>query len=48
MGSAALSAVIFILFWDGGMQKLDQKGGVGLLISTAILVAALTLPSSDT
>lgn len=43
VGSAAFSAVIFVLFWDGGMQKLDQKGGIGLLINIAILVAVLGL-----
>jgi hypothetical protein len=43
VGSAAFSAVIFILFWDGGMQKLDDKGGIGLLINIAILVALLML-----
>jgi hypothetical protein len=41
VGSAAFSAVIFILFWDGEMQKLDDKGGIGLLISIALLVAML-------
>ena len=47
VGSAALSAGIFVLFWDGGMQHLDQKGGVGLLIDTAILVAVLALGWPD-
>ncbi len=41
--SAAFSAVIFILFWDGERQKLDNKGGIGLLINIAILVAVLIL-----
>ena len=39
VGSAAFSAMIYILFWDGKMQRLDNKGGVGLLINLAILVA---------
>ena len=43
VGSAAFSAVILILFWDGEMQKLDDKGGIGLLINIAILVAVLIL-----
>jgi hypothetical protein len=42
-GSAAFSAVIFILFWDGKGQKLANKGGIGLLINLAILVASLGL-----
>jgi hypothetical protein len=40
-GAAAFSAVVFLLFWDGKMQQLDDKGGVGLLINLAILVALL-------
>ncbi|MCJ7625278.1 MAG: hypothetical protein MUO76_17410 [Anaerolineaceae bacterium] len=39
VGSAALSTIIFILFWDGNWQKWDDKGGVGILINMAILVA---------
>jgi hypothetical protein len=41
--SAAFSAAIIILFWDGGMQRLDDKGGIGLLINLAILAALLIL-----
>lgn len=41
VGGAAFSAVIFILFWDGELHKLDDKGGIGLLISIALLVAVL-------
>lgn len=36
--SAAFSAAIFLLFWDGKMQKLDRQGGVGLLIDVAIIL----------
>jgi hypothetical protein len=43
LGSAAFSAVILILFWDGKMQKLADKGGIGLLINIAVLVAVLIL-----
>lgn len=43
VGSAAFSAAIFILLWDGGMQRLDAKGGVGLLIGVAMLVAVLAV-----
>jgi hypothetical protein len=43
VGSAAFSAIIFILFWDGKMRKLADKGGIGLLINIAILVAVLIL-----
>jgi hypothetical protein len=47
VGSAAFFAVMLILLWDGQMQSLDDKGGVGLLINLAILVAVLTLRWPD-
>jgi hypothetical protein len=37
-GTAVLSPVIFVLFWDGAMRRLSNKGGVGILIDVAILV----------
>jgi len=43
IGSAAFSAVIVILFWDGKVQKLADKGGIALLINLAILAALLVL-----
>lgn len=42
-GTAVFSSAIFILFWDGGWQNLDDKGGVGLLINVAILIVVLAL-----
>lgn len=36
---AIFSSAIYVLFWDGGLQHLDNKGGVGILINLAILVA---------
>ncbi len=41
VGAAALSAVTFLLLWDGALQDLPGKGAVGVLISLAILVAVL-------
>jgi uncharacterized membrane protein YphA (DoxX/SURF4 family) len=35
--AAIFSSAIFIFFWDGVMQHLDNKGGVGILINLAIL-----------
>jgi hypothetical protein len=32
IGAAALPAVLFVLFWDGHMQKLPDKGAIGILI----------------
>lgn len=43
VGSAVLSTIIFILFWDGNQQKWNNKGGVGIFINLAILVALLIL-----
>jgi hypothetical protein len=43
VGSAAFSAGIIILFWDGKLQRMDDKGLIGLLINIAILVALLIL-----
>jgi hypothetical protein len=39
--SAGFSSVIFILFWDGIMQNLDNKGLFGVVINLAILAAVL-------
>jgi hypothetical protein len=39
--SAAFSAVLFMLFWDGKRQMLSENGAIGLLIDAAILVAVL-------
>ena len=41
VGSAAFSAVIFILLWDGQVQALANKGLLGILINLGILVALL-------
>ena len=41
VSAAAFSSVIYILFWDGGAQSLDNKGGIGILINLAILAALL-------
>lgn len=43
MAAAAVSSVSFILFWDGKLRRLDDQGGVGVLIDLAILVAVLVL-----
>jgi hypothetical protein len=41
VGAAAFSTLIYILFWDGGWQKMDGKGGVGILINLAIMAVVL-------
>ncbi len=39
IGSALLSALTIVLFWDGRTDLLVQRGAVGLAIDAAILVA---------
>ena len=41
--SAAFSAALYLMFWDGKVQMLDAKGGIGLLIDLAILIIVLVL-----
>ena len=43
VGAATFSAVIYFLLWNGRVQNLDGQGAIGLLISIAILIAALVL-----
>lgn len=43
VGAAALSTAIFFLSWDGKLQALPDKGGAGILIDLAIMVAVLLL-----
>ncbi len=41
VSAAAFSSVIYLLFWDGALQNLDNKGWIGILINLAILAAVL-------
>jgi len=43
VGSAAFSAMMIILFWNGKMQKLADQGLIAVLINVTILVAVLIL-----
>jgi hypothetical protein len=43
VGSAAASAVLILLFWDGGTQYIVPKGLIGFLIDVGILVLLLTV-----
>lgn len=49
VGAAAFSSLVYLLFWDGKLSKLDGQGGVGLLINLAIIAVVLILgwPSLD-
>ena len=42
-GTVVFSTMLYVLFWDGIAQALDNKGGVGILINLAILVIVLVL-----
>jgi len=41
IASAAFSAAIILLFWDGGLQMIVEKGLLGLLINLALLASLL-------
>ena len=45
--AAVFSVMIFIAFWDGQLRNLDDKGGIGILINIAILIALHVLNWSD-
>jgi hypothetical protein len=47
--SATFSTAIILLFWDGGLQMLVEKGLIGFLIDVALLVALLVFswPSAE-
>jgi hypothetical protein len=47
VGVALFSSAAYLLLWDGGLQKLPDKGGVGLLINLAILAALLIFQWPD-
>lgn len=37
--AALISTVIYILFWDGALSDLDDKGALAVLINLALLAA---------
>ena len=42
VASAALvSTLLYVFFWNGQVERLDQQGAVGILINAAILVVTL-------
>ncbi len=45
--AAAFSGAMVILFWDGRLGRLDEQGGMALLINVAILVAVVMLRWPD-
>jgi hypothetical protein len=43
LGAGIISSAVILLFWDGSVQYVVEKGLVGLLISMAIPVAMLLM-----
>jgi len=41
VAAAAISIMLYVLFWNGRFQHLDFQGGIGILIDVAILAAVL-------
>ena len=41
VGAAAFSAAMLLVLWDGQMQRLDDQGGIAVLINLAILALLL-------
>lgn len=40
-GAAALSSLIYVLFWDGKARRLADQGLIAILLNVAILLALL-------
>jgi hypothetical protein len=43
LGASVFSSLVYILFWDGKLQKLDDQGGIGVFINLAIILAVLIM-----
>jgi len=41
ISSATFSVLLYLIFWNGGLQRLPDQGLVGILIDAAILLALL-------
>ena len=41
VGTVAFSVVLYIMFWNGRLERLDQQGAVGILLDAAILAIVL-------
>lgn len=36
IAASAISTLIFLIFWDGTHKRLDDQGGIGILINIAL------------
>lgn len=43
VGGAVFSTVIYLLLWNGKMQRLDNQGAIAILINLAILFVLFVL-----
>ena len=43
VAAAVFSSIIFILFWDGKLRRLNDQGAIGILIDLVILTAVLVM-----
>jgi hypothetical protein len=43
LGASVFSSLVYIFFWDGNLQKLDDQGGIGVLINIAIILAVFRI-----
>ena len=46
-GAGMLSTTMFVMYWDGGMQHLNDQGGIVVLANLAVMVAVLILRWPD-
>lgn len=47
VGAAAFSAAMPLVLWDGQLQRLDDQGGIAVLINLAILALLLVFQWPD-
>lgn len=47
VAAAVSSTIVYIVFWDGILQQLPDKGAVGILINAAILACVLVFHWPD-
>jgi hypothetical protein len=43
VAAAAVSALLYLIMWDGTGQHIDQQGGIGILIALAIIIDLLVV-----
>jgi uncharacterized membrane protein YphA (DoxX/SURF4 family) len=47
VAAAVLSAMLYILLWNGHLQRLDDQGAFGILINVVILIVILVVQWPD-